>query len=613
MGRSEGENSNRLRVHSHDNFPYTYPMFRRAKTSLTAAIPLLLIVALGAFFRLQGLQWDAGMHLHPDERFLAMVANDIKLPSTFFEYLDPATSRLNPRNVKYEFFVYGIFPVTIVKTVASALSLDEYGKLVFVGRTMMGLLDVLVIVLVYKMMQLFTKLYAWSKTTPYWAAFAYATLVLPIQLSHFFTSDPVVTFCVTLSLYLGFAYVAKPNKWLIIVAGIAFGIAMGSKINTLLVFPSVVVLFTSLDTGIEYLKHRQWRKIPWYCITAIQRVLLFVLCAYLTMRLTDPYLFASRSLLNPAINAEFLSNIAQLKLLEKPDAQFPPAIQWITTKPILFPLRSLILWGIGMPATVFAAIGLLVIHSSRKKLTKYPQIVLAFFGLLAMFLYQGSQFAKAMRYFYLLYPVIAIFIGLGAHFVYSHVAKVAKAQFAKTALVLTALTLVAWPLLFSAIYYKPHSRITASEWLQSSLPPNAIVLAEHWDDALPLSGTKPYREDITMLELPVFDPDTAAKEAQFAELLEQANVIVLSSNRGWGSMPTVPDRYPFMTRWYQQLFANRSEYRKVAEFTSYPSLDYLGIPVTISDDASEEFFTVYDHPKVMVFMKRSSYPAKAAQ
>jgi len=50
--------------------------------------------------------------------------------------------------------------------------------------------------------------------------------------------------------------------------------------------------------------------------------------------------------------------------------------------------------------------------------------------------------------------------------------------------------------------------------------------------------------------------------------------------------------------------SNKTNYKKVAQFTSYPSLSYLGIPVSFPDDWSEEAFTVYDHPKVMIFKKQ---------
>src|SRR5207253_1272950 len=120
----------------------------------------------------------------------------------------------------------------------------------------------------------------------------------------------------------------------------------------------------------------------------------------------------------------------------------------------------------------------------------------------------------------------------------------------------------------------------------------------HWDDPLPLPlEPKSYLGEL----LPVFDPDTPEKWNKIDSLLHVGNYLILSSNRGWGSIPTVPEKYPRMTQFYKELFAGRLGYKKVAEFTSYPSLAYLGIPITFPDDWAEESFTVYDHPKVMIF------------
>ena len=72
-------------------------------------IALLVILALGIYFRFVGLNWDENNHLHPDERFLTMVASSISSVSSLGEYFNSAVSTLNPNNVGFGFFVYGIF------------------------------------------------------------------------------------------------------------------------------------------------------------------------------------------------------------------------------------------------------------------------------------------------------------------------------------------------------------------------------------------------------------------------------------------------------------------------------------------------------------------------
>ena len=48
----------------------------------------LTIVLLAFVSRFNNLNWDANFHLHPDERFLTMVGNSIKLPTNINQYFN---------------------------------------------------------------------------------------------------------------------------------------------------------------------------------------------------------------------------------------------------------------------------------------------------------------------------------------------------------------------------------------------------------------------------------------------------------------------------------------------------------------------------------------------
>src|SRR5581483_9098066 len=145
------------------------------------------------------------------------------------------------------------------------------------------------------------------------------------------------------------------------------------------------------------------------------------------------------------------------------------------------------------------------------------------------------------------------------------------------------------------------TRVAASEWIYQNIPTGSIILSEYWDDALPASTQKTYEKTFRSIQMPVFDPDTPDKWTKLDGMLQNGNYLVLSSNRGWGSIPTVPERYPKMTKFYKDLFDGKLAYKKVAEFTSYPSLSYLGLPIEFPDENLEEAFSVYDHPHVIIF------------
>ena len=63
------------------------------------------------------MNWDEGFHLHPDERFLTMVGNSMRIPNNLLSYLDPKVSTFNPQNINYPFFVYGTFPLVLNKII----------------------------------------------------------------------------------------------------------------------------------------------------------------------------------------------------------------------------------------------------------------------------------------------------------------------------------------------------------------------------------------------------------------------------------------------------------------------------------------------------------------
>jgi len=82
--------------------------------------------------------------------------------------------------------------------------------------------------------------------------------------------------------------------------------------------------------------------------------------------------------------------------------------------------------------------------------------------------------------------------------------------------------------------------------------------------------------------------------------------LVLSSNRLWGSIGRLPQKYPVSAKFYQNLLAGKLNFEKIAEFTSCPCFPPGKFNLfCFPDQSADESFTVYDHPKVMIF-KRSA-------
>ncbi|HEX8932368.1 MAG TPA: hypothetical protein VF810_04385, partial [Patescibacteria group bacterium] len=134
---------------------------------------LFIILFLAAAFRLYGLNWDQGYHLHPDERFLTMVANAMHLPHSFADYLNPQLSTFNPANIGFSFFVYGTFPLIFAKLLGSLFYADTYATFTLFGRVLSALADTLVVWLVFKTVEQFEKYYKLPLAIKFFAAFGY--------------------------------------------------------------------------------------------------------------------------------------------------------------------------------------------------------------------------------------------------------------------------------------------------------------------------------------------------------------------------------------------------------------------------------------------------------
>ncbi|MBN2119415.1 MAG: glycosyltransferase family 39 protein [Anaerolineales bacterium] len=135
-----------------------------------------------------------------------------------------------------------------------------------------------------------------------------------------------------------------------------------------------------------------------------------------------------------------------------------------------------------------------------------------------------------------------------------------------------------------------------------------------------------YRGD---LNLQVYWDDNIDKLNRFITTLNETDYILIPTNHQYGQITRLPERYPLTTLYYRELigcpadkdiiwcyriaepgtFQGRLGYDLVAVFTTYPTLG----PIVINDQAAEEAFTFYDHPKVMIFRKNENFDIARVQ
>jgi hypothetical protein len=560
---------------------------------------LFPILIIGVCFRFINLNWDQNQHLHPDERFLTMVTENISWPKNILEYFDTAASSLNPHNAGYAFYVYGTFPIFSIKALSQLTHFASYNGITLIGRYTSALLDSLIIILVYIISLRIFK----SEKKAIFSSLTYTASVLPIQLAHFYVVDAYVTFFVVLSFYFLIRMVDSVKRrhqvLYSIGLGLVYGLALASKISAVLFLP---ILFL----GFLYPLIKTRKLLP-----LLVPGLLFSISCFTTLRVLQPYMFTDLFRINP----EFISNLKLLKSYENPSGWFPPSVQWIKTIPLVFPLENIFLWGLG---PVLGLLSLISLPYSLKVIKQYPKLFLVVIWIVGLFIYQGIQLAKPMRYFYPIYPFIAVIAGPVLSEIWSFLKnKLLKAVF--------IVLLIYWPLSFISIYTYPHTRVQATDWILKNIPAGSVLSCEYWDDCLPLGYHSPFKT----VELHLYDPDNGRQKWQdISDKLARVDYIILSSNRLYGSIMSVPEKYPVTVRYYQDLFSGKLGFIPVAQFSSRPNLPLPGLQLCLTpqfinygkiassiqtcnvpgisfvDDYADESLTVYDHPKIIIFARK---------
>ena len=536
-----------------------------------------------------------------------MTIQELALPKNLGEYFDPQLSTFNPRNIGRDFFVYGNFPISLSKLINVILKIESLAEITISGRVLSALADLMIIPLIYLTVLLLEKNIKDKRLTisthsKFWASLIYALMVLPIQQAHFFTTDTFLNLFVFTSFYFSLKYFFEKKLIYPILAGAFFGLALASKITAIFILPlniSLLILNNCWPIKKQLAKNKFRKNIKKIFAT----ILIFLISAYFFLRLAAPYMFESAFIWRVNLNNEFMEDLQELKSYSNDELWFPPAIQWMD-RSMFFGLKNLVIFGLGLISSVFGILGVGVLIKkifSLFKKVKLQKILLVFalmlFWLFAFLIYYSQQFVQSMRYYLIIYPFIAIFSGIG-------VASFLKKR--KNKLLCTTgfmIALSVWPVMFISIYTKSHSRIQASEWIYQNVPSGSIILTEHWDDALPVALVN-YQQQYELYQLPVFAYDNEGKWLEMDESLAKADYYILSSNRAWGSIMRVPEKYPQMSKFYQDLLSNQANYQLVAEFNSYPSLEYLGIDISFNDSFADEAFTVYDHPQVLIFQKK---------
>lgn len=527
---------------------------------------LLLPLLVAAALRLSGLGWDGWYHQHPDERFLVMVAEKLAFPRTFGEALDPNRTPLNPQNREFSFFVYGALFPSLNFTAAKILGMAHYTGLLKTGRALAVLFDCSALLLLA-----LTAHRLAGAAVGETVAWLYAFAGVLVQNARFGTADALGLFAASLALFAALRPVSGKNAAL---AGLGVGLAAATRPNLVSLALPVTLAVTLLP-----LAHERTRKWLW-------RLGFLVLAggvAIVVWKCLDPGFFAS--IASPLPNPRRIASFRELAAMMKGEGQFPPNLQW-ADRGFLFLLWNYFFWGVG-PALGLGMVWAAAMGTKGLFLGDRRLWVL-FSWIVPYALVQATRFVGAVRHFLPATPFLLLLLALAMRRWRPHLR-----------LALVMLT-VPWGLAWAAIAWQPYTRLEASRFLRATFPEGTVIATEAWDDGLPTDfGADRYR----YREIPVYAPDTQDKREQLLAILEEAQVITLSSQRGVGSVCRVPDAYPLTSEFYHLLFSGQLGFRLVFHSERKLGWGRWGL----SHLAAEEALSVYDHPPVWIFAKEAGY------
>ncbi len=622
---------------------------RRISTIVLAAI-LLAALAL----RLYGLNWDEGFGWtpHPDERAILFKVIEIELPpiGDLGVLLDAEQSPWNPG-----WFPYGSFPLYLIKLVDilfSDLPVVGFEDLRVPARAVSALADIATMLVTYLIGRA-----VWSRMTGLLAAGLVAFSVIHIQLSHFFAVDTLMALFATATLYF-LLRVARWGRYSdSALAGLCIGLALATKISVAPILAAYVVAHLIYVTGL--VPGGVDRNVAFFdkLSSGAKSGLLGLGVMVGALLVAQPYALLDWR--------QFYADFAEQSEMVRRIRDYPYTRQYIDTTPYLYHVQQLAVWGLGLPLGIVALAGTL--YGAIKGLRVWYAIVYLVVGILLpaaililssgmaatllasaiavgaivatipvrsldtrlnavllswvipYFLIVGAFDVKFMRYMLPITPVLLMFGSRMLVDLWSWARdrqptlKVVLGALAA----LAATTTVFFGVSYSGIYSEVHPAVRASEWIEKNVPRGSTILKEHWEEGLP--GLYEYEIE----ELPIYEYDRPSKFRRMSELLAEADYITQYSNRLYGTVSRLPERYPTSREFYRLLFSGELGYTLEAHFTSYPNLLGIGFvdetfkrpdlpppgdlsearpyPVSINLGYADESFSVYDHPKVLVF------------
>lgn len=656
----------------------------------TQLVLLIVILLVAAVLRLSNIDWDGYNHYHPDERYITWVGTSIEWPTEWATAFQPNRSSFNPfywppdansegvvlEQDEARRFAYGHLPLylgvaathlaaqvgpslsphlpqgwLLTSDILNGADRIEFRHITAVGRALTALFDLASIVAVFLLGR-----WLFGPAAGLLAAALLAVNVMHVQLAHFYTVDPYLTFFVVATLALLVIAVrpsasSKQSTLAILLGGGAIGLAIGSKFTGALLFLPLAAC------ALLQIKWRPSRRIGILAAAVLLALLVFVATnpfAVLdaTCTSTVGVSLGPLSLPDRLESSCYLQNVVSQGTMVRGSRDVPYVRQYDGTTPYLYFIEMQLRWGMGPLLGLASFAGFVwaiwrAIRATRNwwragrpasALQDYMTIgadqfhfslgeVIVLAWTIPFFVTTGALYVKFMRYMQPLTPFLMIY---AAGMILNIRARIARLVVAVILLLITSL----YALAFTNMYRQPHPWTMASQWFYENAPAGSFIVSEMWDDRLPdnieVDGQRLTRDiyrldDVNWLS-GTEDQDSLEKLAVNLSLVAESDYLALASNRNYGVIPRLEERYPLSSQFYKMLFDGQLGFEVAYVVSRYPNLlgvtlipdsfrwpgltappsveAYLSQGSELPMGRFDESFTVYDQPLVIIFQNK---------
>jgi len=522
---------------------------------------LVAIVLCAVAVRLTHIEWDANHFFHPDERAVAFAVQRLSF---------------HPLRLDPDFFAYGSLPIYLAKITSSAVGLIDpwgasYDGIIINGRRLSAVIGALTVLL---LILLGRRLY--DQSVGLLAGALLAACAMHLQNSRFMTVDVTLTFVVLLALFALVRVATEGRLFQFVLAGIAIGLATATKFSAMPLF---------LPLGIAAL-HRVRVERRFAPVAA--RCALAVMAAVLAFAVAEPYGIIRFP--------RFYHDILEQSHMVRNAGVFPYTTQYMGTPKYWYDLWQLVIWGMAPPLGLVAVWATATRVPAAWRERRIEEWILLSW-VVPFLLITGWFEVKFPRYLLPIYPLMILWAAAWLVRKYR-----SGTLFGRVAAPVVVAGTLAAAAAFVAIYTRPFTEVTASEWVYRHIPSGSKILTEDWDEGFPLPLPIPEGQAVRYRVVPFgyYEPDSPSKIQRLSQELASADYIVFQTKRLYGAItqgaPYAGEKFKLTNNYFYELFAGDLGYTLEEEIASRPALFGFEFP----DELADESLTVYDHPKVLI-------------